>query len=79
MSMVRVVTNEPSTTVSALRARRKARSLTQEQLAERVGCDQTMVSAIELGTATPSLKLAQALASELETTLNDLFGEAVAS
>lgn len=61
-----------------VRARRKACGLTQVQLAARVGCDQTMVSAIELGTATPSLKLAQALANELGATLNDLFGEAVA-
>lgn len=63
---------------SPVRRLRKKKGLTQEALASRVGCDQTMISAIELG-VTPSLKLAQALATELESTLDDLFGTAVAS
>lgn len=61
-----------------MRRRRKARGLTQENLATKVGCDQTMISAIELG-VTPSLKLALALASELDSTLDELFGQAVPS
>jgi DNA-binding XRE family transcriptional regulator len=61
-----------------VRARRLERGLTQEQLATAVGCDQRTISGIERG-VDPSLKLAQAIASKLDATLDELFGEAVAS
>lgn len=64
---------------SPVRRLRKARGLTQEQLAASVGCDQTHLSDIELGRANPSLRLAQGIAAELSSTLDELFGEAVTS
>lgn len=64
---------------TAMRVRRVELGLTQEQLATLVQCDQTTISDIELGEANPSLKLARALAAALESTLDDLFGEAMSS
>lgn len=65
--------NKPAQVDSRLRAIRKERGHTQEALAERVGCDQTTISDIEVGRAHPSLKLALALADVLGTTVDDLF------
>lgn len=65
--------------VNGVRKRRKALGLTQVALAGKVECDQTHISDIELGLTNPSLSLAQKIAAALESTLDDLFGEAVNS
>ena len=57
------------------RRRRKERGLTQEQLAERVGCSQATVFDIETGRNQPSLAMAMAFARALDTTVDELFGE----
>ncbi len=57
----------------ALRRLRKARELTQEQLASQVGCSQTNLADIESGRSQPSLRLAIAIAAALETTVDELF------
>jgi transcriptional regulator with XRE-family HTH domain len=64
----------------AVRARRKALGLTQQQLATAAGVDQTTVSDIELGKHQPSLAKGLAIAAALETTYDALFavGEEVA-
>lgn len=46
-----------------LRYLRQERNMSQEALAAAVGVHQTMISAIERGTADPSLSLLRALAS----------------
>lgn len=63
----------PTSTPTPVRARRHELGLTQDQLAERAGCDQTTVSAIELATVTPSLRLARAIAEALSTSVDELF------
>jgi len=49
-----------------LRSRRKALDLTQEVLAEQVGCAVTTISKIEVGVLRPSRQLADLLAAQLE-------------
>jgi transcriptional regulator with XRE-family HTH domain len=49
-----------------LKQRRKALDLTQEVLAERVGCAVTTISKIEVGVLRPSRQLADLLAGQLE-------------
>ena len=46
-----------------IRAFRKARSLTQEQLADVTGIHQTNISKLESGTANPSLRTLKRLAA----------------
>jgi transcriptional regulator with XRE-family HTH domain len=41
---------------------RKKRRLSQTQLADMVGCDQSMISKIEAGTANPTLDLIEGIA-----------------
>lgn len=53
---------------------RKRRRLSQTQLAEMVGCDQSMISKIEAGTANPTLDLIESIATALKTTPAALFG-----
>ena len=48
-----------------LRDRRKARDLTQEELARRVGCARVTIRKIEYGDLRPSLQIAQRLADTL--------------
>src|SRR5262245_56429055 len=48
-----------------LRARRKVHDLTQEELADRVGCSRDMVRKIELGQRRPSKQVAELLAGSL--------------
>lgn len=57
------------------RRRRKERGLTQQQLAERVGCSQAAVFDIETGRNQPSLAMAKAFARALDSTVDELFGE----
>ena len=44
---------------------RKAQNITQGALASRVGVTRQMVTAIEIGVATPSVKVAKAIAEVL--------------
>ncbi len=54
---------------------RKARNLSQEDLAELCGLDRTYISGIERGIRNVSLRNIEVLAHALEVTLADLFEE----
>ncbi|MDD1658087.1 MAG: helix-turn-helix transcriptional regulator [Methanomicrobiales archaeon] len=58
------------TRIKEFRARH---SLTQEDLAKRVGVRRETILFIEKGNYNPSLKLAHAIARSLGTTLDELF------
>ena len=49
--------------------------MSQAELAERVGLKQSMISAIETGTKTPSLSTLMRLATVLGCTLDELAGD----
>ena len=53
--------------------RRKARGMTQQQLASELGVSRQTINAIENNKYDPTLALAFALARELETTVDVLF------
>lgn len=57
---------------SAVLSRRKELGLTQEELAKRVGTSKQMVSKYELGQRSPKVEMANAFATALETTLDEL-------
>jgi XRE family transcriptional regulator, regulator of sulfur utilization len=65
------MTKQPPIETAMLRAR-KARNLTQEQLAELLGIDQAFVSRIERGLAAPSLPVAKRIVDELGIEFDDL-------
>lgn len=48
-----------------LRLERQKKKLTQLQLAEKCGCDRTMIGKIETGEVNPSVKLAKTIADVL--------------
>ena len=50
----------------AMRQARRVLGLTQLELAQRVGCTESMVTKIETGRATPELSLKEAIARELK-------------
>ena len=50
-------------------------SITQEQLAKRIGVTRQTIGLIEKGEYNPSLQLCVAIAKELNKTLDDLFWE----
>lgn len=50
-------------------------SMTQEQLARKVGVTRQTIGLIEKGEYNPSLQLCVAIAKELNKTLDDLFWE----
>jgi transcriptional regulator with XRE-family HTH domain len=52
---------------------RKARQLSQEKLAEKVGVDPKQISRIEGGKSAPSLDTLEAIAVNLEVTIKELF------
>jgi transcriptional regulator with XRE-family HTH domain len=56
---------------------REARGLTQSQLAEAVGANQSTISRIEKGTGNPTLDLIQRLANVLDVHPSDLFARDV--
>jgi len=58
-----------------LRTARKAKGLTQTELAERIGVTQATVARLEIEQTTPSLRVALAIARATEMTVEDLFGE----
>jgi transcriptional regulator with XRE-family HTH domain len=55
-----------STFASALKQRRKALDLTQQELARQVGCAVVTIQRIEQGTLRPSRQIAQRLADSLK-------------
>lgn len=55
--------------IDALVTARKAQHLTQKQLAERTGIDQSDISKIENGNANPALSTLKRLAEGMEMTL----------
>ncbi|MTD29461.1 helix-turn-helix transcriptional regulator [Planomicrobium sp. YIM 101495] len=54
---------------------RMSLSITQEQLAKRVGATRQTIGLIEKGQYNPSLQLCIAIAKELNKTLDELFWE----
>jgi transcriptional regulator with XRE-family HTH domain len=60
---------------SALRKRRKALNLSQEELAGRLCLERGYISMIETGRKTPSLETLQALCSALEIKVYELLKE----
>lgn len=49
-----------------LQTKRQENNLTQLQLAEKCGCDRTMIAKIETGEVNPSVKLAKTIADVLD-------------
>ncbi len=47
--------------------------LTQQQLAEKVGCSRQTIHSIEKSKYVPSVELALKIAKELDTDINDIF------
>ena len=58
-----------------IKALRKKRQFTQEDLSEKADIGVQYISRIENGSANPSLKIVSALAAALEVTLPDLFSD----
>lgn len=56
-----------------LREIRQSRSLTQAELASRIGVSRKTINTVEKGVFTPSVALALALARDLGTLVEDLF------
>jgi putative transcriptional regulator len=53
---------------------RKEAGLSQRALAERIGTARSTIARVEIGMTTPTLDLALALAAELGTSVETLFG-----
>jgi DNA-binding XRE family transcriptional regulator/mannose-6-phosphate isomerase-like protein (cupin superfamily) len=60
-----------------LRRVRENRGLSARELARRIGCSPSLISQIERGVSAPSVGMLYALASELRTSLDFLFGVAL--
>ena len=58
-----------------VKVNRMKASITQEQLAKRIGVTRQTIGLIEKGEYNPSLQLCVAIAKELNKTLDDLFWE----
>jgi transcriptional regulator with XRE-family HTH domain len=58
-----------------LRHTRKVKGLTLKQLADAAGCSESLLSKIENGHATPSLKMLQRLSGGLEMTIGEMFAQ----
>ena len=63
---------------SAVRARRAALGISQEELALRIDADQAYVSRIEAGAMNVTLETAQQVAEALDTDIAALFSSAMA-
>ena len=57
--------NTKNNTGQAMRDARRRLDLTQQQLAQRVGCTESLVTKIETGRATPEQSIKEAIAREL--------------
>lgn len=53
---------------------RTANGLSQQQLADKVGCHQTYINKIEMGIKVPSATVISLLCKALHITPNDLYG-----
>lgn len=53
---------------------RTANGLSQQQLADKVGCHQTYINKIEMGIKVPSATVVSLLCKALHITPNDLYG-----
>ena len=60
----------------AIRTRRTAMGLSQEQLGEIAGLDRTYISGVERGVRNPTLRIIEHLATALGVTTVELFSEA---
>lgn len=60
----------------AIKALRLTKEMTQQELAEKVGCDRVTISHYELGRVTPPLYMAQKLAQAFNLTIDDLLNYA---
>jgi transcriptional regulator with XRE-family HTH domain len=60
-----------------LRSVRESRGLSARELARRINCSPSLISQIERGISAPSVGMLYALASELRTSLDFLFGVAL--
>ena len=58
---------------NSLKAERKKKKITQEQLAEMVGVSRQSINAIERGKYTPSTSLALKISEIFNTSVNKLF------
>jgi transcriptional regulator with XRE-family HTH domain len=58
-----------------LRQARKTKRLTLKQVAEDVGCSESMLSKIECERTVPSLRMLHRIASVLETSISNLFSD----
>jgi transcriptional regulator with XRE-family HTH domain len=58
-----------------LRHTRRLRALTLKEVADQAGCSESLLSKIENGRATPSLKMLQRLASALGLTVGKFFAQ----
>lgn len=67
----------PPTTRDSLRAARKARGLSQQALADRVGIHQVTLARYEMEQKEPSVRRALAIAKALGTTVERLFDHEV--
>jgi transcriptional regulator with XRE-family HTH domain len=56
-----------------LRVARKARRLSMRELADRVGCSESLISKIEGDHVTPSLPMLHKIAKELDTSIGKMF------
>ena len=63
---------------SALRARRKLKRISQEELAEQIDIDRTYPSLLERGLRQPTFGIIVALARALDVTPEELVADAVA-
>lgn len=70
------VTRAPFGNIGAkLRQARRAKRLRLQDVAERVGCSEGMISKIERDRVTPSLRMLHRLTEVLETSLKELFAD----
>ena len=60
--------------MNTLAKQRRAKNLSQRQLAKLVGISPGMIALIEVGHRKPSLSVAFKIAKKLNTTVDDLFG-----
>ena len=58
---------------NSVRKYRTLKGLTQKELANAIGVTRQTIALIEKGTYTPTMKLAIAIATQLDTDLNSLF------
>lgn len=59
--------------MSKLKAFREAERLTRTELAAKIGVSERYIFFLESGDRTPSLKVAQAIATELGVNIEDIF------